>query len=128
GKAGFEIRADRLNQEGDALKESSRRLTRYIAANASIRPEDFHQEYAQLTYGKESHSRPGYLLARGDRHDNIPMWIGKRALLRALLAVSALSNYIIPLMLILMEMAFISDMLTLTTFYPGVLHLSVASH
>jgi len=128
GKAGFEIRADRLNQEGDALKESSRRLTRYIAANASIRLEDFHQEYAQLTSGKESHSRSDYLLARVEMNDNFPMWIGKRALLRALLAVSALSNYIIPLMLILMEMAFISDMLTLTTFYPGVLHLSVASH
>lgn len=127
GKAGFEIRADRLNQEGDALKEISRRLTRYLAANASIRLEDYHHEYASLTSGKESHSRSDYLLARVEMNEDFPMWPGKRVLLRALLLVSTLSNYIIPLVLILMEVAFISDMLTLTTFYPGVLHLSVAA-
>ncbi|UYO93358.1 SLATT domain-containing protein [Pollutimonas sp. M17] len=128
GKAGYEIRADRLNQEGDALKEVSRRLTRYMSSNASIHLEDYHHDYARLTSGKESHSRSDYLMARVEMGDEFPMWLGKRVLLRVILSVSAISNYIIPLVLILMEVAFISDMLTLTTFYPGVLHLSAAAH
>lgn len=128
GKAGYEIRADRLNQEGDALKEVSRRLTRYISSNASIQLEDYHHEYARLTSGKESHSRSDYLMARVEMGFEFPMWLGKRALLRVLLSISAVSNYVIPLVLILMEVAFISDMLTLTTFYPGVLHLSAPAH
>ncbi len=128
GKAGFEIRADRLNQEGDALKEASRRLTRYMAANSDLHLEDYHREYAILTSGKEAHSRSDYLMARIEMGDEFPMWTGKRVLLRALLVISAMSNYVIPLALILMEVAFISDMLTLSTFYPGVLHLSIVPH
>jgi len=128
GKAGFELRADRLNQEGDALKELSRRLTRHMASRADLRLDEYHQQYAALTSGKEAHSRSDYLQARLEMKEDFPMWVGKRVMLRGALAISTLSNYVIPLLLILMEMAFVSDMLTLTTFYPGVLHLSTAAH
>ena len=127
GKAGFELRADRLNQEGDALKELSRRLGRYMAAGVTdLRLEEYHHQYAALTSGKEAHLRSDYLQACLEMKEDFPMWIGKRLMVRGLLVLSILSNYVIPLLLILMEMAFISDMLTLTTFYPGVLHLSSA--
>jgi len=123
GKAGFELRADKLNQEGDSLKDLSRRLTRYMAAGSEVRLEEFHQEYAALTSGKEAHSRSDYLQAQLEMKEYFPMWPGKRLALRVGLGISVLSNYVIPLLLILMEMAFVSDMLTLTTLYPNVLHL-----
>lgn len=127
GKAGYELRADRLTQEGDMLKEMSRRLTRYMTGNAHVRLDDYHHEYAVLTSGKENHTRSDYLAARLEMLDDFPMWLGKRLVLRAASALSTLSNFIIPIILILMEIAFISDMLTLTTFYPSVLHIAVAA-
>ncbi|WP_427183819.1 SLATT domain-containing protein [Bordetella bronchialis] len=126
GKAGYELRSERLTQEGDSLKELSRRLGRQIASGANLRLDDYHHEYFSLAAGKEGHARSDYLQARLEMRDDFPLWAGKRLLLRIGSTIYTFSSYVIPLALILMEVAFVADMLNLTAFFPHVLHLAAA--
>jgi hypothetical protein len=124
GKGMYELRADKLNQEGDALKDLSRRLARALAKDSNVRLDDFHHEYTHLTLGKEGHSRADYLKASLEMHEEFPQWIGRRFVVRLFLWFALSYGYVIPIVLILMEAAFVADMLGLTTFYPQVLHAS----
>lgn len=124
GKGMYELRADRLNKEGDALKDMSRRLVRALTKDPNLRLDDFHHEYARLTLGKEGHSRLDYLKASLEMPDDVAGWSGSRLALRLILLGSTFGGYLVPVVLIVMEAAFVADMLGLTTLYPQVLHAS----
>jgi hypothetical protein len=116
--ARYETRAERLNECGDRIKELIRQLRADIA-KAPTQPvniDQYNQRYTDISTDSENHSRADYGLAlvRTPEYYSITGFPWAWELAKAVF--NNLTSYFLPICLILLEIAFISDMIGCTHF------------
>lgn len=121
GTAKYELRAELLTECGNRLKELIREMNRLKGTDAENEPaelERLEKEYSRITTDVENHARVDYRRAWLDmRNDYFLTGIPR---LRFLVATYWYSfyPYLIPLILICMEIMFVTDMLGVTELMP----------
>lgn len=124
-KAGLEVRAEKLNECGDRLKDLARKLDRELAHNGqniSQVLESFNERYSSITTETESQSRLDYLFAKLDMPNDYPIR-GLRWIWLTLVAyVGILFELLLPAAMIGIEILFISDMLGISQLLPSSFH------
>jgi hypothetical protein len=124
-KAGLDVRAEKLNECGDRLKDLARKLEREIAHNGQNIGqvlEDYNGRYSDITSDTENHSRLDYLFARLDMPNDYPIR-GLRWFVQYLIAnFGIFYELILPVAMIGLEIFFISDMLGISQRLPASFH------
>ncbi len=121
GTAKYELRAELLTECGNRLKELIREMNRLKGTEAEQKPgelERLEKEYSRITTDVENHARVDYRRAWLDmRNDYFLTGIPR---LRFLVVTYWYSfyPYLIPLILICMEIMFVTDMLGVTKLMP----------
>lgn len=121
GTAKYELRAELLTECGNRLKELIREMNRLKGTEAEQEPgelERLEKEYSRITTDVENHARVDYRRTWLDmRNDYFLTGIPR---LRFLMATYWYSfyPYLIPLILICMEIMFVTDMLGVTELMP----------
>lgn len=123
GKSGLDIRAEKLNECGDRLKDLARRLDRSLANKKDeLDLSSYHEKYSDISTDTEGHSRLDFLCTKLDMPNDYPIH-GLRWLFFSLKSnFLILSELFIPLGMVLLETVFISDMLGISNFLPSSFH------
>jgi hypothetical protein len=118
GTAKYEVRSEKLNECGDRIKELIRDLradiSKWDTAQTPIDMNKYHQRYFDVSTDSENHTRADHSLAvvRTPEYYSLSgisyAWEYIRAIFPNLL------SYIVPVLMILAECIFISDMLGIT--------------
>ncbi|MFC2503164.1 MAG: SLATT domain-containing protein [Cardiobacterium sp.] len=123
GTAQYEARADKLGQCADHLKALNRELD-------SPRQQDddheailarLHKEYSRLLADTENHKRIDYLAATLEMKRDYPITGLVRLYRHIRLVLQSLLPYFLPLLLLILEAVFISDMLKISQLLPALL-------
>ncbi len=131
GTARYEVRSIQLNECGDKLKELIRELDKERESNSpnmipSEKLSEFQKRYSDIVTDVENHVRNDYRFATLDMvHDYYIRGLPRIKLLVEAHSLRA-SNYIVPGMLMLMEVFFISDMIGATAIFTDYLNGRVA--
>jgi hypothetical protein len=125
GTARYEVRSIQLNECGDKLKELIREIDKELYSGGAI-PEpkliEFQKRYSDIVTDVENHVRNDYRFATLEMVRDyyikglprIKLWV-EAHILRA-------ANYILPTLLMLMEIVFIMDMIGVTTVFTDYLN------
>jgi hypothetical protein len=127
GTARYEVRSTQLNECGDKLKELIREIDkeREVHAGKSL-PEakliEFQKRYSDIVMDVENHVRNDYRFATLEMINDyyikglprLKLWV-EAHILRA-------ANYVLPTLLMLMEIVFITDMMGVTTVFTDYLN------
>ena len=117
GTAKYEVRAEGLTQCGDKLKELNRELNRSITDSQNTDEEnkklleEFEKRYSAIVTDTENHSRTDYLSAMLEMKRDYTITGLSRFLKKSVIIISGTFPYYIPLLLLSLEVIFISDML-----------------
>lgn len=118
GTSRYEIRAEKLNECGDKLKELIRELNYALKEKRILTEIDFNkyqQRYSDIVTDSENHTRSDHRLAWLDMgEDDSPT--GLLRLHSYFISYAARSvAYLIPIVMILFEVIFITDMIGVTS-------------
>ena len=117
GTARYELRAEKLTECGDKLKDLNRSLGKVISGeyDKSTTLDDYQTRYTDIVTDTENHSKRDYNLATLEmrRDYNITGIIRLRTFLSA--AISTCIPYLLPTIMLIIEIAFITDMVSATT-------------
>lgn len=123
-KAGYEVRAEKLNACGDNLKLLGREIDEVsTAGDCDIK--QFGQRYANIVASSENHEDIDYLISRLDMIRDYNITGFKRFFLTAKSYCQLYSMYLVPLIMIAAELTFFTDMIGVTDLYPQVFRVSV---
>lgn len=125
GTARFETRSSALNECGDKIKDLIRNLRREVAesqaSGMSIDLAKYNQRYDDISTDAENHTRVDFMLACLDmkadyKHTGLMRlyMYGKSAFLYCV-------PYVIPVLLLVTEVTFVSDMLAMTKVFTPLL-------
>lgn len=122
-KAGYEVRAEKLNICGDKLKDLGRKLDDALknSTGPAFDLEPFRQSYSDIVTDAENHSRTDYQNAMLDMPNDYNHSGMKKISLNLQIFVVENFNKLLPIMLMLIELSFITEMLGVTSFYPPTL-------
>ncbi len=132
GAARYDVRAEKLTQCGDKLKILIRSIERYRETNEEFSDgelESYQEQYSDITNDCENHTRTDYWLAtlemdRDYFHTGFP-----RLKLYLISKTSQILSFIIPVIMLLVEITFITDMVGATNiFIPYLNGNAVASY
>lgn len=124
-KAGYEVRAEKLNACGDNLKILSRKLDEDIAAS----DHDIKQHakrYANIVASSENHEDIDYLISRLDMVRDYNIVGMERFILTAKSYCQLYSMYLVPVFMIATELTFFTDMIGVTSLYPQAFRVAYA--
>lgn len=122
-KSGLDVRAEKLNECGDHLKDLSRKLDRAINEGKLDEIDKYNERYSDITTDTEGHSRLDYLCAKLDMPNDYTIRGVKWLLLSIYSYLWILSTeLLLPVVMIGMEVIFISDMLG-TNLLPKSFHI-----
>lgn len=110
GTARYEARADKLTQCGDNLKDLNRELSSLLE-NDDMDVSKFENKYSHLISDTENHTRTDYLAATLEMRRDYAITGIPRLYKRLFLIVFSIIPYFIPLVMLIIEIVFISDML-----------------
>lgn len=117
-KAGYEIRAEKLNACGDDLKILARRLDKDMVDDEKVDLKPYHKRYAHVVASSENHEDIDYLISRLDMVRDYPMPGYRRFLLRCKSYCQLYFMYVVPFFMIAAELMFFTDMVGITSVYP----------
>lgn len=124
-RAGLDVRAEKLNECGDDLKDLARELDKSIAErpeNFSDLLDNFNKRYADITRNTEGHSRIDYMAARldmpNDYHVRGLRWLAYQGFVYW----DSLRSLALPMLMFGIQACFILDMLGITHALPAVFH------
>lgn len=125
GMAKYELRASRLNDCGDRLKELIRELDAQrsrgsVDDNTLL---DFQKRYSLIVTDVENHVRNDYRQAKLEMTRDYYIRGIPRGLMRMFSIFSVCFEYALPLGLVLAEIVFILDMMGVTSFLPDSIHI-----
>ena len=124
-KAGLDIRAEKLNECGDHLKDLARKLDRSLVNNQSASEEEldgYNERYSDISTDTEGHSRLDYLMSKLDMPNDYTIR-GLRWLLLSIISYLGMAlELLLPITMIGLETVFISDMLGISTILPSSFH------
>jgi hypothetical protein len=116
--ARYETRSDALNECGDKIKDLIRRLRREISesqkSGVSVDLEKYNQRYDEVSTDAENHARVDYLYATLEMSEDYKQTGLKRVYLYIKGIVLYGLPYVIPLLMLIAEALFITDMLSIT--------------
>lgn len=129
GTARYELRAENLTECGDKLKELSRSLDRQLLVNNPLPAtelEEFQQRYSDIVTDTENHNRGDYRLAMLDMVTEYFYSGFHRLGLYAAAYLSRCTAYLIPTLMLVVEVIFICDMMSVTEIFSPYLHAATA--
>ena len=134
GTAKYEVRAEGLTQCGNKLKELNRELNRLITDSQNNDEEnkklleEFEKRYSAIVTDTENHSRTDYLSAMLEMKRDYKITGLSRFLKKSIIIISGTFPYYIPLLLLSLEVIFISDMLHISHILTDFLNYSHESN
>lgn len=131
GTARYEVRATQLNECGDKLKELIRELDKEREANNNSMPAlklaDFQNKYSDIVTDVENHNRNDYRFATLEMvRDYFISGLPRLKLYLEAQFIRAF-GFVLPALLMLMEVVFITDMMGATETFTPYLNGNVAS-
>jgi hypothetical protein len=129
GTARYETRSEALNECGDKIKDLIRNLRREVAeattSGASVNLAHYNQRYDDVSTDAENHTRVDFMLAslemKGDyNYTGLP-----RFYMYAKCGLLYSFPYVIPVLLLVSEVAFVTDMLGASHVFTPLLQSSV---
>ena len=114
-QARYSLRAEKLNQCGDKIKELQRQLSYQIKNNGNPRYEDFHKRYVDIEVDAENHSRLDYQVARLDLTSIYDLSGLKRLIVLATAYSRKLMTFIGPAAMFFLVFIIILDVLKIWT-------------
>lgn len=113
-KAGYDVRAEKLNLCGDKIKELYREIDHNISNNIKVNYEECLDKYNEISRDSENHNRLDYLLTKLQMKRYYNITGAKLWSLFAVYRASQLISLSIPIAMMLFELMFISDMIGIT--------------
>ena len=118
GTARYEVRSTMLTECGNKLKQLIRSIDKYMEGDANNFPKDkleaFQDEYAKIVEKTENHIRSDYYFAMLEMRKDYNYTGIPRLRIFFIAWAQRLFNYTIPTFLLVFEIVFISDMLSIT--------------
>ncbi|MCX2707474.1 MULTISPECIES: SLATT domain-containing protein [Pseudomonas] len=116
GTARYELRAENLTECGDKLKDLNRSISKETAGeHDKVKILDKYQErYSDIVTDTENHSQRDYILATLEMRRDYSITGLNRARLHVTSLVATLLPYLLPIVMLLLEAIFISDMIGIT--------------
>lgn len=124
-KAGYEVRAEKLNACGDNLKVLGRKLDDDLLAEREPDLKGYNKRYASVVASSENHDDLDYLITKLDMVRDYHIDGFKRFVLTVKSVCGLYFMYVVPFFMISAELLFFTDMIGVTHFYPA--SFSVAS-
>ncbi len=124
-KAGLDVRAEKLNESGDHLKNLGRELDREIIHNSNniaTELEKYNKRYSDLTTDTEGHSRLDYLFTKLDMPNDYPIRGLRRVYYNVVGLLGIGGELLLPAIMLGLEVLFISDMLGISNMLPQIFH------
>lgn len=115
--ARYDARADKLTQCGDNLKSLNRKLSKILENNDNINIEDFQVQYDSLIANTENHSDTDYLSSILSMKRDYRITGFSRFKKYVKLYLFLIIPYVLPVLLMLIEIIFILDMIGVSQFF-----------
>lgn len=115
-KAGYDVRSEKLNMCGDRIKEISRELDSKLAAGENPDYKEYLDKYDEVVRDSENHTRPDYLQTKLQLKRYYKITGLKLGAYWSLFRIMQLRDAGVAVILISIELIFVSEMLGFTRF------------
>lgn len=128
-KSSYDVRAEKLTECGDNLKELGREVDDSIeknTADSGFDLSEFRKKYSEILSTSENHLPIDYAIAILDMpNDYNNTWVENLWLHTKVALYRVKNHWGIPSLLLIFEISFIAEMLGITKFYPNALRTTL---